>query len=89
MAELTEEDRRFLLLLRYESPWERLEGLLLGIRPDATLRWEVPEHPRGVLWVLGLAADFCDKRDRSWRRRYAASGRKPSKRWRRRGPRAD
>jgi hypothetical protein len=77
--------RRILLMVFYEGPWERLQGLLLGVRsdPGMPLRWEVGHNPTGLCWVAGKAAEWCETRDYVWRERYARNGKKPRDRWRR------
>ncbi len=80
--------RKLMLMLDYEGPWERLSGFFYGVRPDNTLRWDIPDNARGWRAVLGRLGEFCDRRDVDWRRSVVA-GRRPHERWRRRGPRTD
>ncbi len=80
----TEEDRRFLLVIDYEGPWDKLQGFFYGIRRNGQgLRWEIPEDP--VCWraVLGRAGDFCDRRNQAWLSRHARQGTKPHRWWKR------
>lgn len=86
IEEAEEEARRLLFMIHYEGPWERLLNVAYGIRPDLTLRWEIPSRPRGVLWVLDKLGQFFDARDRAWRERHLAAGTEPV-RWKRRGVR--
>jgi hypothetical protein len=72
-----------IICIFYEGPWSRLESLFLGIRRDCTLRWEIPAQPRGWRRVLGWLGDYCDRKDASWRRRYARQHRTPPGRWKR------
>lgn len=71
-----------LIAIFYESPWERLETLLLGIN-WRTL--EIRHHVRDGS-LLSRLADVCDDRNRAWVRRYAARGVNPPARWKRRDP---
>jgi hypothetical protein len=76
-------DQRLILVIFYESPWEKVGAWFLGIRKDGTLRWVIPKNPRGWRWLFGEIAHFTDKQDQRWITRYAASGKKPHSRWRR------
>lgn len=74
------EDRRLLITVFYEGPWERLCNLALAIRRDNTLRREIPEdHWRNRI------ADWLDYRDKMWVNSYALRKRTPNARWKRRG----
>ncbi len=74
------EAARLLIAIWYTGPWERLEALVLGVRKDGTLRWEVGSGGS----VPGRLADWLSRRDVRWRQRYADEGRNPPARWRRR-----
>lgn len=79
-----EQVRRLLFTTEWRGPWDRLQGLLYGIREDGTARWDIPADPRGWRRALGAAADFCDRRDIAWRRRHVRRGSQPWPVWRRR-----
>jgi hypothetical protein len=79
-----DEDRRLLLCIDYEGPWERLEGFFYGVRPHGKgLRWDIPQHPTGWRAVLGWAGDFCNRRDIAWATRHVVHRTKPHPRWKR------
>lgn len=79
----TFKERNFLLVVFYEGPWERLESLCMGHRrdPNAPLRWEIPEKPKGWKWVLNKIACWAEQRDAIWRAKYAIKRKVPHKRW--------
>ena len=80
-------DRRFLSVIYYEGPWERMSNLAYGMRPDGSLRWDIPADPRGwrrVLRLLEVIGNWADRRDRSWHDYYVNRGVKPPRRWKRR-----
>jgi hypothetical protein len=76
---------RLLIVIFYESPWERIGAWFLGIRrdPSKDLRWTIPRNPTGWRWLFGEIAAWTDKQDQKWITRYASSGKKPHPRWRR------
>lgn len=81
---ITQKDQAFLITLKYEGPWERLMCFCYGIRrADNSIRWDIPENPRGWRLVMGWLGDFCDKRDMKWRDRRAKRGTRPRARWKR------
>jgi hypothetical protein len=80
------EDDRLLLVVFYEGPWGRLCSLVYGIRKDGTLRYEIPENPKGWRWVLGALGDFFDRRDVAWRNRHVTNRTKPCRTWKRKSP---
>lgn len=58
---------RLLVFIRYEGPWERLWLWLMAIdRTTNEIKFEVPEGS-----LRDRLADFCDRRDIAWRRRWA------------------
>lgn len=83
--DLEEKVRRVMFTVDWNGPWERLEGFANGIRRDGSLRWEIPADPRGWRAALGWLADWCNRRDLAWRRRFLASGDDPWSVWKRRG----
>lgn len=74
---------RLLLVIFYESPWEKVSSWFLGLRKDGSLRWEIPMHPKGWRKLFGQISAILEKRDQAWINGYAASGKKPHSRWRR------
>jgi hypothetical protein len=74
-------EQKLLFTLDWCGPWDRLEGFILGIRSDNTLRWEV-EHNS---WLSRLAA-WADQRDMVWKERHMALGTTPWSIWKRRHP---
>jgi hypothetical protein len=76
-------NRRFLLVVFYEGPWDRLQAFCYGIRKDGSLRYEIPLNPRGWRRLLGEIGAWADRRDVRWREKYAVSGKMPHPRWRR------
>jgi hypothetical protein len=81
------EDRRQLDRFAYigifwEGPWCRLGLWLIGIDRNSDLKFEVkPGSLRDRL------ADWADRRDIAWKRRWAARDGYPPEFWRRRSPR--
>lgn len=78
---------RLLSTIDYCGPWERLQGFFYGVRKNGTIRWEIPENPRGWRALLGFLGDYCNRRDLRWHDRYAARrprGIHPWQVWRRR-----
>ncbi len=79
------DDRMFLLAIFYQGPWDRLSNWCYGIRKGTDkFRWDIPEHPRGVKWVLMRVGDWAEQRDRIWRAKFAVRGKDPRKIWNRR-----
>lgn len=84
MTPLTDQAaRRILHMADWNGPWERLSLLFWGIRPDSTLRWEIPVHPGGVMLLLTKLGDYCDCRDIAWHHRHVARGTMPWRIWQR------
>ncbi len=79
-----EQDRRLFLAVFFEGPWARLSNWCYGIRKDGELRWEMPEHPKGLKWLLNDIANWADVKDRDWRGKHAARGTTPGRIWKRR-----
>lgn len=77
-------DKRLIMAIFYEGPWDKLSGFFLGVRKDFTLRWDIPLNPKGWRWALGKLAHWCERRDRAWQNTYIRSGKVPHKRWMRR-----
>lgn len=80
---MPDEKERLLLHIFYCSPWESLMQFFLGIRRDNTLRWEIPNDPRGWRKALREAAGFCERRDFAWRERHVRRGTRPGRIWKR------
>jgi len=79
------QDRILLLTIFFEGPWDRLSNWCYGLRKGTEeLRWEIPEHPRGVKWVLKSVGDWAEQRDQLWKTKYAIKRKEPSKIWSRR-----
>lgn len=75
----------FLLAIFFDGPWAKLSNWCYGIRKGGDeLSWEIPEHPRGVKWVLAKVGDWAEVRDRAWREKFATRRKEPHDRWRRR-----
>lgn len=86
MSEIPSRDecRRLLFAVDWEGPYERLEGLFLGVRRDGTLRWEVRDDPPSLLARL---ADWADHKNIVWRNRHcelSEYGEMPWRIWKRR-----
>jgi hypothetical protein len=77
---VADEEKRILLSVRYESPWERLFTWLWAIDADT----DEPRFEVAPGTLRDRLACFCDERDSAWRERYVRSGRTPRARWRRR-----
>lgn len=74
-------NRRLMLHLRFEGPWERAMHWLFATRPDGTI-WRTVRQGSVREWL----ATWCEMRDIAWRTRHACRGSEPSARWRRRQP---
>lgn len=77
-------DRNFLLIIFYQGPWERLSNFCYGIRSDTTLRWDVPDNPKGWRRWLAKIGDWAERRDAIWRAKLVIKRKEPDKRWSRR-----
>jgi hypothetical protein len=73
--------RRLLFAVTWEGPWERAQAWLDAIDPRTG---EPRKHvrPGGLRSRL---AGFCDRRNDTWRARWARRGTDPPPRWKRRG----
>lgn len=80
MPDIAMEDRRLVITIFYEGPWDRAATWLWAVDPvTLSLRREVrPGTLRDRL------AGRCDDRNRAWINRYARRGMNPPDRWKRR-----
>lgn len=76
-------DQRFLIMIFYCGPWERLSTWCYGIRKDGSLRWEIPASPTGWRWVLGKLACKFEQLDALWREKHVIRRVRPRDCWRR------
>lgn len=76
-------NRRFLFVVNYEGPWERLSAFFYGVRKDGSLRWDIPINPKGWRRLMGILGDWADRRDHDWITDQVLFRREPQ-RWERR-----
>ena len=76
--------RNLLLMIFYEGPWEKLYGFCYGMRRDFTLRWEMPDKPKGPWKLLQALATYFEYRDAIWRYKYNWRRKNPPALWKRR-----
>lgn len=81
----TEQTARMLFAVAWRGPWEIIEGWFCGVRPDGSLRFEIPVNPSGWRRVMGGLADLANRADIRWRHRHVRRGTKPYRAWRRNG----
>lgn len=74
----------FLIMIFFESPWERVSNFCWGLKRNGDLRWRIEDDDRGWKYLLTKIGDWAERRDHAWRARYVLNGTKPHKRWARR-----